>query len=160
MVITTTLPPSRTAPSTSPAPDPTPDPQSGTFSSTRKGPTEHQAPAGHHCTTGFWARASRRPKRIWAKYKIGTLCFDGPPSRQVAVRTKEDKVSTLERKSYFCYFTSLSSGFLICKTGDCNNPHDRASRGDGENLTCWRRLLLPRERPEAEGEGPSTPCGL
>lgn len=41
-----------------------------------------------------------------------------------------------------CYFTSLSPGFLICKKGDYNNPHDRLSWGDGENQTCWRRLLL------------------
>lgn len=112
VVITTTLPPPRAAPSTSPAPDPTPGPQSGTSSSTRKGSTEHQALAGHHCTTGFWARASRRPKRIWAKYKIGTLRFDGPPSRQVAARMKEDEVSTLERKSYFSLLFHLSELWL------------------------------------------------
>lgn len=77
----------------------------GTFSSTRKGPTQHQALAGHHCAMDVWAWASRRPKRIWAKYKIGMLHFDGPPFRRV-VRMRHDQVSTLGKEELLLSVTS------------------------------------------------------
>lgn len=77
----------------------------GTFSSTRKGPRQHQALAGHHCARDFWAPVFRRPKRIWAKYKIGMLHFDGPPFRRV-VRMRHDQVSTLGKEELLLSVTS------------------------------------------------------